>query len=164
MENFFYSIGIDWKTMLLHTLNFVVLFIFIYKFFSKPLNQLLEERKRKIEEGLRLREETEEMIKKIQELRRKIINEAKIESEKIIKSANQRRDELMLKFEEEVANLRKDFEKNFEIEKEKIKNQFYQELKKELPRILEKFSSKIFAENKLNEAYIKQLIEKNFNE
>lgn len=163
MENLFISLGIDWKIMILQSINFLILFVVIYKFLAKPLNNLLEERRKKIEEGLKLREESTLMISKINQLREEILTKAKLESEEIIKSAYLKRDDLLKKFNEEILKSREEFKNKFEIEKEKIRDQFYQELKKELPQMLEKFSRKVLGESNLNRDYIKKLIQENSN-
>jgi F-type H+-transporting ATPase subunit b len=162
MHELLTSFGVDWKVMFLQSVNFFILFVIIYKFLAKPLNDLIEARRKKIEEGLKLREESRLMIAKIKKLRNKILTKAQLEREEIIKSAYKQREELLRKFNEEIVNLREEFNTQFEIEKQRIKEQFYQELKKEVPYLLEKFAQKVFRRSDLNKDYIEKLTREDY--
>ncbi|MFN3921602.1 MAG: diguanylate cyclase domain-containing protein, partial [Caldimicrobium sp.] len=89
-----------------------------YKFLVKPLNKILEERQKKIEEGYKNKEEAERLIKEVKALREEILAKTEKEKELILNSAYQQKEILINQFLEEIDKLRKDFSQKFEKEKE----------------------------------------------
>lgn len=78
--------------------NFLIIFWVLKRFMYKPVLKLLDERKKKIEDGLKHAEEAEkrltesiqkeeEMLKKAQSEAKKMISEANIAREKMLKDA-----------------------------------------------------------------------------
>ncbi len=53
MEAFFEAFGIDWRLMGIQTINFIVVVLVLTYFLYKPLMRVLDERARKVAEGLR---------------------------------------------------------------------------------------------------------------
>lgn len=47
------ALGIDWKILLAQFVNFAVLVFVLWKFAYKPIFKFLEDRKNKIEEGIK---------------------------------------------------------------------------------------------------------------
>lgn len=158
MEKLFESFGLDWKIFFAQLINFFILFFIVYKFFSKPLNDILEKRKKEIEEGYKTRDEAEKLIKKIRELRRKILEKTEREKEKILSLAYQRKAILENEFQKEIEEAKKDFFEKFEKEKEEIRLSFHAELRKEIPKIFEKLAFKVFHDRKLNREFIEKIL------
>ena len=71
---------IDWKILIGQIVNFAILFFVLKHFIYKPFLSLLENRRKKIEEGVKMSNEAEENLKKIAEARRKM--EAKNEEDR----------------------------------------------------------------------------------
>lgn len=158
MTELLQSLGIDWRLLIAQIFNFLFLFFVVYKFFAQPLNNLLEERKKKIEEGYKNREEAKKLIEDVKRLRNEILDNAKKEKEEILSSAYHQKEILIQKFMEEIEKSRKEFEKRLNEEKNVRRENFYAELKKELPEILEKLATKIFHNEKLNREFIERAL------
>lgn len=158
MEELFHTFGIDWRLLIAQIINFFLLFFLVYKFLSKPLYEIIEKRRKEIEEGYKNKEEAEKLIKEIYRLREEILKKAEIEKEEMLRSAYQERESLIKNFLEEVDKLRKEFNEKFEKEKEIMKKNFYLEIEKEIPKILEKFAQKVFHDSKLNKEFIKRIL------
>ncbi|GIW66630.1 MAG: hypothetical protein KatS3mg095_0528 [Candidatus Parcubacteria bacterium] len=80
MEELLKAFGIDFKILIFQIINFFIVFFIVYKFFAKPLEQIIEERRKNVQEGVKLREEGERLLLKIKSLRKK--NLARILEEK----------------------------------------------------------------------------------
>ena len=63
---------IDWKILVGQIINFAILFFVLKQFAYKPFLSLLEKRRKKIEEGIRMSVEAEDNLKKISEVKRKM--------------------------------------------------------------------------------------------
>lgn len=154
MEKLFKAFGIDFKILISQIVNFFVVFFIIYKFFSKPLSQVIEERRKKIEEGLKLREEAEKMLKKIKLIRKKnlkkIFEERKIAKEEIEKFKKEKIDEILREIEE----LRKKMIFEIEEERKRKQEEFYHQLEKETPRLMLNLAKKVLGHKELNEKFI----------
>lgn len=78
------GLGIEPKLLLAQIINFLVLFFVLKKFLYMPLLQFLDERKKKIEEGLLNTQKIEERLAKIEEKQAEILRQAKQEANQII--------------------------------------------------------------------------------
>lgn len=81
------SLGIDWKLLIAQIINFAILLILLKKFLYTPILNMLDQRKGKIEKGLKDSEEAEKKLAECETECKKISQEAVKESEKIIASA-----------------------------------------------------------------------------
>ncbi|GBD34335.1 ATP synthase subunit b [bacterium HR35] len=154
MEKLFEAFGIDLKILISQAINFFIVFFVIYKFFVKPLNQVIEERKRKIEEGLKLRKEAEKLLKKIKLIRKK-------NQEKIFEEKRQAKEEIENFRKEKIAEILKETEElrnkmmmEIEEERKRKREEFYQQLERETPQIMLNLAKKIFGKEELNEKFI----------
>ncbi|MDD3032801.1 MAG: F0F1 ATP synthase subunit B [Candidatus Pacebacteria bacterium] len=102
-------------------LNFTILFFLLSKFVFKPLFKMLEERRKKITDGILkeekaeqklndLREEDKKMKRRNEEERKVILSEAEEQAqkrkEKTMEALNEVKKELLLKAEKEAADLK----------------------------------------------------------
>lgn len=102
-------------------LNFTILFFLLSKFVFKPLFKMLEERRKKITDGILkeekaeqklndLREEDKKMKRRNEEERKVILSEAEQQAqkrkEKTMEALNEVKKELLLKAEKEAADLK----------------------------------------------------------
>lgn len=140
------KIGFDWKLALTHLINLLLIFFLLAKFALPSIKKVVAERTKKIQEGLKMREEAD-----------KIVDDANLESQKIAKSANQKAEEIYSKAEsgaKEIvmsANTKASEIIQFaEQEKEKAKDKGLKEaeniLSKDIPKILSKISSNAFGD------------------
>lgn len=138
-------LNVDWRQILLHLLNLVILFLILYFLTYNPIKKFMEKRKKyysdldeKTNEALNSAKSKEDeykaLIEKAEEeiatKRRAAISDARAESEKIIKAAE----------EESAAILRKAGEKA-----EDMKNRAEEQAKEELSSVIAKI-----AEEKIN--------------
>jgi tRNA A37 threonylcarbamoyladenosine synthetase subunit TsaC/SUA5/YrdC len=65
MEKLLESFGIDYKILIAQIINFSLIFFLLYKFLFNPLKKVIEERKKKIYEGLKKWQESEKLIRRV---------------------------------------------------------------------------------------------------
>jgi F-type H+-transporting ATPase subunit b len=160
MNELFSAFGIDYKILIAQILNFFLIFIVIYKFLLQPLNKVIQERQNKILEGLKIREESKKLIKRIKKLRDKILEKAYQEKEKILLEAEEIKKQKLEKLIEEISDLRKKMLLDLNKEKELLEEKFRNELNERLPEILANVSKKVFGNRELNEEFIKKMLSK----
>lgn len=80
-------LGIDWRMLLAQLINFSVLLIVLYKFAYKPMFKFLEDRKKKIEDGIENAVLAGERLKQIEEKEREVMRNAKKEAAAILEEA-----------------------------------------------------------------------------
>lgn len=99
MESLIHNLGIDWKLLGFQVINFAILLYVLRRFLFKPLLKIIDERKKKIEEGLKFSEQVEKDVKEIQEKRGHILAEAHkkadLEIEAAKKIAEEKQKEIM---------------------------------------------------------------------
>lgn len=83
LENF----GVQPVLLLAQIVNFVILLFLLKKFAYKPIMKVLDERKQKIETGIKQAEEVERKLAETEERQKEIIGNAERESTKIIEEA-----------------------------------------------------------------------------
>ncbi len=131
-------LNIDWRQILLHLLNLVILFLILYFLLYNPVKKFMEKRKKHYEEqnaeseakladAKANKEKYEKLLtnveEEIAEKKRAAIADARAESEKIIKSA-----------EEESSSILK----KATAKAEDIKKQAHEQAKEELSDVIEK--------------------------
>ncbi len=114
----FAKLGIDWRLLVFQIVNFSILLFVLHRFLYKPFLQILETRRRKIEESMaqadaiaRTQKETEEKtgreIKHAQEKAKFIIEKAIDDAEKvkngIVKKANDEAEHLIERAKKEIG-------------------------------------------------------------
>ncbi len=87
MSELFSQLGIDPKLLLAQGVNFVILLIVLTKFVYKPLMKVVEERRKKIELGIKGGERAEQIIKQAEQEKTGIIKEADTQAVAIISEA-----------------------------------------------------------------------------
>jgi len=124
------KIGIDWKIFLGQIINFVILLYLLKRFVYNPFLSLLEERRRKIKEGIENSQRAEEKMEEIKKLREEILENAQKRAIQIVEKAEERGKE---KLEEIILEGEKERERRI---KEAIKeaNEKKKEAQKEIKR------------------------------
>jgi len=91
MENeLLLQLGINWKLFLSQAFNFAILLAALTFFVYKPLMKIIDERAKKIKEGLEKAEEADTRLKEVDEIAKERIKEAEGKSVKIIKLTAQK--------------------------------------------------------------------------
>ena len=123
MEN----IGIEPSQLLTQVINFLLMVILLTKLLYKPVLKALDERKKKIEESLRLAEEIKLEADKNEKKRQEIINKSKQEAKQIIeeakKTAKQVEAEIIMKAHNEAEMIIEKGKKDIEGEREQMEKQ-----------------------------------------
>lgn len=159
--NFLGKIGIDWKSFLIQTINFLVLFLILKKFFFKPFIKALKEEKEKEDKikraDLKIKKKKELMAKKEQEILEKIRKKSReiiAESEKM---GEKEKEKILQRAEKEVQNILKEARERTELELIQMKNKEKEEILKRTKDVLNKILSKTFYKD-LQKKYIENAI------
>lgn len=78
------KLGVEPFQLLIQIFNFVVMFLVLSKLLYKPILKVLDQRRKKIEEGLQYAEKMKEEMEKNDRKREEIISESKNQARKII--------------------------------------------------------------------------------
>lgn len=131
-------LNIDWRQILLHLLNLVILFLILYFLLYNPVKKFMEKRKKhyeeqnaeseaKLSDAKANKEKYEKLLtnadEEIAEKKRAAIADARAESEKIIKSAEKESSSIL---------------KKATAKAEDIKKQAHEQAKEELSDVIEK--------------------------
>ncbi|MGB9608774.1 MAG: hypothetical protein ACPL3E_00145 [Minisyncoccia bacterium] len=79
MQELIHQLGIDWKLLLSQAVNFGLVLIILKIFVYQPLLNLLNERRKKIEEGILKAEEADKRLSQVENLKLEKIKEAEKE-------------------------------------------------------------------------------------
>lgn len=160
MSELITSLGINYYNLIFQIINFSIIFAVIYIFFSKPLNQIIEERKNKIEEGLKKREEAEKLIKEVRELADKIIQEAEQKKLEILKQTEEEQVELLKKIKKEIEEKRLKMIEKLSEEKIFLTEKMKIEISNEAKEILFTLAKKVFSQADFDKKFIDQILKK----
>lgn len=118
------KLGIEPIQLLTQLFNFIVMVFILTKLLYKPLNKVLEERKRKIAEGLAYTQKMQEESEKSEQKREEVITEAKKEARKIIeegkKSGKKLEEEIIEKAHKEAEAVLVKARKEIELERQDL--------------------------------------------
>jgi F-type H+-transporting ATPase subunit b len=82
--------GIRWDLLWLQSVNFIAMVVALYVFAFRPVMRLMEERKKKIADGLVQAEEAKDKLQEAERLRQHILRGAHNEAQQIVASARGR--------------------------------------------------------------------------
>ena len=125
------QLGINWKLLLSQIVNFGILIVVLTVFVYKPLTRVMEERRKKIEQGLREAQEAKARLLKVEDERLTVIagaeKEASAKADSIIedskKTAERKRVESLHELMDESAMLiREAIAKTVELNPSQIDN------------------------------------------
>jgi F-type H+-transporting ATPase subunit b len=158
MEKLLESFGIDYKILIAQIINFSLIFFLLYKFLFNPLKKVIEERKKKIYEGLKKWQESEKLIRRVKKLRSVILKKISEEREKALLEIEEMKRKRLEEVMQEISDMREKMISNLNKEKELLEQKFYAELNEKLPHILLQVSKKVFGNKELNEEFIKKML------
>lgn len=140
------KLGIEPIQLLTQTFNFLVLVFILGKFLYKPILKKLEERRKKIEEGLQYTEKMKKALEENEKKRQEIINKAKDEARTIVeegkKTGKKVEAEIIEKAHKEAKEIVERGGKELELERQQMEKQ----LKIDTVEIAEAFTMKILSE------------------
>lgn len=154
-------LGIELRILIFQILNFAILFFLLKRLVFPNFFRVLEERRKRIEEGIIAEKKAKEKILEIEKLKEKMeIKEKEIIKEtveKIKKEAEKEKAEIILRAKKEKEKLLEEAKKMAELESKKIK----EEAKKEIFQTVLEITEKILKEKvdlKRDEKIIKEVI------
>ncbi|MDD5651902.1 MAG: F0F1 ATP synthase subunit B [Candidatus Moranbacteria bacterium] len=156
------NLGINGKILLAQVVNFFILFWILKKFAYKPVLNLLEERSKKIEKGLKDAEAARKKLEETEIESKKILSDARKHSREIIKEAEIRAETSKREIAEEtkhkVDKMISDAKKKIEEEKDKM----VVEVKNEVADLVSLATEKVLekkADSEDDKKIIKKVIE-----
>ena len=89
MSELIHNLGIDWKVLIAQIVNFAILLFLLKKFAYKPILKILNERRQKIEEAIERSKSVDLRMQEIETLKQQVLDQARKESESILKAAEE---------------------------------------------------------------------------
>lgn len=140
------SLGINGKLFLAQLVNFAILFFVLKKFAYQPILKVLDDRKDKIEKGLKNAEEAGEKLEKITIKEKEVLSKANAKAQSILlqaeSKAEKNRQIAVKKTEEDVNILMKRAEQRIQEKKE----QMLDDLKKDVAELVVLATEKVLDE------------------
>ena len=93
MEPLLSVFGVNWKLLFAQGINFALLLAILSYFLYKPILRIIDERREKVAQGVRIAEEAELRLKDAQTKSERIVGDASREAESLVKTARSRADE-----------------------------------------------------------------------
>ncbi len=81
------TLGIDWKLFLAQLINVAIIILVLRTWVFKPLGKMLEDRKKKIEDGLKHAHEADQRLRSAKEQEEATMAEARMEARKIVEDS-----------------------------------------------------------------------------
>lgn len=131
MQELFQKLGINWKLILAQAANFLIILTVLRFTVYKPLIRILNERKRKIQEGFNNAEEAKRKLDTADSAYREKIAEAEKESlilsARMEKEAEEKEEEILREAKLKQAEILAAAEKAAQVKKKEIEENFYKE-------------------------------------
>jgi len=155
------ALGIDGRILLAQLFNFAILVFVLWRFAYKPVLNILEERRSKIDQGLDDAEEAAERLRLAEEESRQILIKARQDASQIIEKSQQqaelRQREIIKKAEEDIGAMMNKEREKIKAEKEATLAQLKLELSNLILISLERFLSDNL-NDKRDQEYIKRSV------
>lgn len=120
----FEALGLDIRILLAQFINFAVLVFVLYRFAYKPIFEILEKRRKSIENGVRQSQEAEKRLEDAKKKSKDIVKEAKKEAKEIVEEAQhkarKRKEEIMRDAQVEIQEMMSRHKEEMSQEKERI--------------------------------------------
>ena len=120
----FSKLGIDWRLLIAQLVNFAILLYVLKRFAYAPVMRILDERREKIERGLRDAEAAHKKLSDLEEIEKRIVADARKEAKRIVLSAEQAAqkmsDEIVAHTQEKAHDILEQAKKSIEFEKQKM--------------------------------------------
>lgn len=137
------KLGIDLKLLIAQIVNFGILLLILTKLVYKPILNLLDKRKKMIEENVENTQKIEERLEKLEEEKERIMAEASVNAmaavEKAKKEAEEEKQKILTNAKKEISSLAERYRAQLQEEKA----QMVQEIKEEIATLIVKSSEKI---------------------
>lgn len=152
------ALGLNVKILLAQLINFAVLLFVLHRFAYQPILKMLDERRGKIEEGIKNAEDAKEKLTEIEKKEKKVLTEARKESQKIISAAEDMAKKNKEDILEEAKKQSQEILEKAEKSIEQQKNKMMEDAKKELSELVVLATEKVVGE-KVDDKKDKEIID-----
>jgi len=156
------KIGFDWQVALANFINFVIIFFILKKFAFGPIKKVIDERQKKIDEGLDNATQAETNLMLAEEIKNQKIEEAKIKSNQLIGQAQTKSNELLADVKKEAQKIKDKIVADGELAAKEAKNRIQREVEREMSAMIITGVEKVLKEN-INPEMQKDYITKSLN-
>lgn len=126
------TFGIDGKILLAQAINFLVVAFILWRFAFKPVMATLDERQKKIAEGLQFAEEAKTQLAETEKRQAEVLREANSKAQEILhearENANQFEDKMRAETSVQIEEMRKRADEANELERQKMLSDVRQEI------------------------------------
>lgn len=126
------SFGVDWKLLIASIINFVILLFILNKIIYKPVLDVLDKRKKTIDESLENAAQIEKKLQETTESERQILHKARLEAQNMLKTAEEqavtRQQEILDQAHEHAKKLIAETKIELEQQNEKMKREIESQL------------------------------------
>lgn len=157
----FSNLGLDYKILLLQSLNFLILFFIIYKFFSQPLINVLNKRKQNIEDAYKKIKKAKYIIKKALLFKKKIQKEMLLEKERLKQEIDSERYNKLVSLEKEMLQYKQRLIDQIKKEESTLKANLQKNLEQESFDIFLALAKKFFTKSKLDREFLNEVFSSN---
>lgn len=155
------KLGVQPIQLLAQIFNFLILMVILKKYLYKPILKALEDRKKKIEDGLRFSEKAKQELEEAEKKKEEIVNHAKLEAAKIMaeaKKAGKKKElEIVEAAEKQAAEVIKKGKKDLEENKKQMEKQLEKETVDIATALVEKLLRQALSEADQNKILEKKL-------
>ncbi|MFH0820650.1 MAG: F0F1 ATP synthase subunit B [Candidatus Peregrinibacteria bacterium] len=142
MEQILEKFGLHWNLLLAQMINFGILFFVLYKFAYKPILNILDKRREKIEDSLRQAKEIEERTKKLEEEISRKMAQVKKEADAVMTEARdigeRSRNEILIHTNQEVGKMMEKAKVDISQEKDRMMSDIQDTIVKTTVLVVEK--------------------------
>lgn len=135
--------GIDWKLIIAQAINFIVVAFLLWRFAFKPVMATLDERQRKIAEGLQFAEEAKTQLAETEKRQAEVLREANVKAQEIFHEARDRAREFEDKMKGETSAQIEDMRKRADEANELERQKMLTEVRQEIARLVVLTSGKV---------------------
>lgn len=146
MSELFAAFGVNWKLLLIQAVNFGLLLSALTYFLYKPMMRIIDERREKVAEGVRMAEEADRRLADAKREGDTIVGNAGREAESLVKTARERASEMGSEIVEQAQSRADATLRDAEARAEEARRQALQESQKEIARAAILAAEKILRE------------------
>ncbi|QSH39550.1 F0F1 ATP synthase subunit B [Candidatus Kaiserbacteria bacterium] len=132
MEEIARVFGLNWKLFIVQTVNFGVLLLVLWYFLYRPVLNMIDARRQKIEEGVASAEKAQERLGEIEGEREDVLKKATTEADEILSTSKDRAQEKASEIVTEAGNRAESLVESAQQRAEEMKEQALRESKEEI--------------------------------
>ena len=137
------NFGVEPKLIIAQIINFILVAFLLWKFAFKPVMATLDERQRKIAEGLQFAEESKSQLEETEKRQAEVLREANINAQEILHEARDNASEFEEKMKGETASQIEEMRKRSEESNELERKKMLTEVRQEVARLVVMTSGKV---------------------